>query len=97
MLALYLDMNADGTGSNPEGTMTTETLSCAREWIRTDPQSIREDVQRLGLDGATEYQLGLMADRRQSGDDCWTLEDTPEHHAVMREALQELEEENPDV
>ena len=35
---------------------TTHEEQVAREWVRTDPQAIRQDIARLGLDEAVEYQ-----------------------------------------
>jgi hypothetical protein len=58
----------------------------AIDWIATDRKSCIADVKRLGLDGATEYQMDLIADRATMGDDRWegiTEED-------MRKALSEL-------
>lgn len=47
----------------------TRLLRLAEEWIRTDPESCRGDVERLGLEEAVEYTLVLMADRQAAGDD----------------------------
>lgn len=65
--------------------MTTPPLESAREWIRTDPQSCANDVQRLGLDDAVEYQMSLIVDCAAAGDTRWDgiTED------AMREALSE--------
>lgn len=60
----------------------------AQNWIDTDKNACRADVKRLGLDGATEYQMELIADRAASGDKRWegiTAED-------MRAALADLAE-----
>ncbi len=34
----------------------------AADWIKTDPQACREDVQRLGLDGAADYNMALITE-----------------------------------
>lgn len=60
----------------------------ADEWIRTDPEGVRRDVIRLGLEDALEYQFWLIADRQASGDRRW--DDITE--AQMRAALVELME-----
>lgn len=46
-------------------------MTKAQEWIRTDETACRNDVSLLGLDGATEYQMGLIADRGAMGDHRW--------------------------
>jgi hypothetical protein len=58
----------------------------AQDWIDTDPNACRDDVKRLGLDAAVEYQLSLIIDRAASGDDRW--DDITEDD--MREALSNL-------
>ena len=60
--------------------MTTAT---AQDWIDTDPNTCRDDVQRLGLDGAVEFQLFLIIERAAAGDNRW--DDITEDD--MREAL----------
>lgn len=55
----------------------------ATEWIRGDLPSVRDAVERLGLDAAVEYEMELIADCASKGDDRWSsiTEDD------MREAL----------
>lgn len=50
---------------------TTHEEQVAREWVRTDPQAIRQDIARLGLDEAVEYQRALMSNCIHSGDARW--------------------------
>lgn len=46
-------------------------MNKAQEWINTDKSSCLGDVVRLGLDGATDYQMQLIADRSAAGDKRW--------------------------
>jgi len=46
-------------------------MNAAAEWIRTDENAVLDDVTRLGLDGATDYQMGLISDAVAAGDDRW--------------------------
>ena len=64
-------------------------MNKAQEWIRTDETACRNDVTRLGLDGATEYQMSLIADRAALGDHRW--DDISEDD--MRAALTAMEAE----
>jgi hypothetical protein len=41
-------------------------------WISTDASAIRDDVARLGMLRAAEYQLELIEDRTAAGDDRWS-------------------------
>jgi len=41
----------------------------AEEWVRTDEWAIRDDVERLGVDGAIRYNLELA--NQPGGDPCW--------------------------
>lgn len=62
-------------------------MNAAQEWIRTDENACRNDVERLGVNGATEYQMSLISDRSAAGDTRWddiTAED-------MRAALAALD------
>jgi hypothetical protein len=59
-------------------------MNASMEWVRTDVGAVRNDVSRLGLDGAVEYQMELVADRKASGDHRWD-DITPEE---MRKALE---------
>lgn len=61
-------------------------MNAAQEWIRTDENACRNDLKRLGLDGATDYQMSLIIDRSAAGDTRWD-EITEEE---MREALEEM-------
>ena len=61
-------------------------MNAAQEWIRTDENACRKDVERLGLDGATDYQMSLIIDRSAAGDTRW--DDIEEEQ--MRAALEEL-------
>lgn len=64
--------------------MTTENR--AYDWVNTDAAACRKDVERLGLEGAVEYQLDLIEDRKATGDDRWdSITDEQ-----MREALVEV-------
>lgn len=61
-------------------------MDTAMEWTRTDPEACRDDVKRLGLEGAAQYNYDLAQERIDSGDDRWqgvTVE-------AMREALGRL-------
>ena len=58
-------------------------MNTAESWISTDTESVKKDVARLGLDGAVEYQMGLIADRSASGDKRWDAVTEQE----MRDAL----------
>jgi hypothetical protein len=62
-------------------------MNTAESWISTDTESVKKDVARLGLDGATEYQMGLIADRSAVGDKRWDSVTEQE----MREALKAFE------
>ena len=46
-------------------------MNAAQEWIRTDEAACKSDVKRLGLDGATDYQMSLIVDRSAAGDTRW--------------------------
>lgn len=46
-------------------------IDIANEWIRSDPTAVIADIKRLGLDGAVEYQMELIADCVAAGDDRW--------------------------
>jgi D-mannonate dehydratase len=63
---------------------TTYNMNAAMEWVRTDVKAVRNDVSRLGLDGAVEYQMDLVEDRKASGDHRYD-EITPEQ---MRKAVE---------
>ena len=52
--------------------MTREGRLNAREWIGTDSESVKDDIDRLGTDAA-QYQVDLSIDRRESGDDRWSF------------------------
>jgi hypothetical protein len=58
----------------------------AHDWIATDKNACKEDVKRLGLDGAADYQMGLIIDRSAAGDTRW--DDITEEE--MKEALEEI-------
>ena len=52
--------------------MTNETLTTAAEgWIATDSEAVRQDVRRLGLEGAADYQLELARESAERGDARW--------------------------
>lgn len=62
-------------------------MNTASDWINTDRASVVKDIERLGVDGAAEYQMDLIEQATERGDGRWngiTLED-------MVEALVELE------
>ena len=61
-------------------------MNAAQEWISTDKPACIADVTRLGLDGAADYQMGLIVDRSAAGDDRW--DDITEEE--MRDALAEI-------
>ena len=61
-------------------------MNAAQEWINTDKQACIADLKRLGLDGAADYQMGMIVDRSAAGDTRWD-EITEEE---MREALEEI-------
>lgn len=61
-------------------------MNAAQEWIGTDENACRKDVERLGLEGATDYQMSLIIDRSAAGDTRWD-EITQEQ---MRAALEEM-------
>lgn len=66
----------------------------AREWIATDPESVRDDVERLGLDGAARYNYDLAMERVAAGDDRWadlTLESLRE--AMAADGVTETQQE----
>jgi len=44
----------------------------ASDWIKTDEAAVLSDIARLGLDAASEYQMGLLSDRVSDGDDRWS-------------------------
>lgn len=67
--------------------MKTESMYAVTEWIRSDTESCRSDVARLGLDCATEYNMDLIADRAFCDDHRWDA--ATEHD--MRTALAALE------
>lgn len=61
-------------------------MADAMDWIDTDAESCREDVVRLGLDGATKFNTDMAKERAWSGDDRWvgiTVEQ-------MRDGLEKL-------
>lgn len=62
----------------------------ASEWIQTDLNAVTKDITRLGLDGAVEYQMDLINDRKASGDDRWDCITAEE----MRAELKEIAERN---
>jgi len=72
-----------GTETGTEGkTMNTRTK--AEEWVRSDEFGVREDIERLGFDGAVSYNLEL-ADGS---------EDARWHgigHDAMRDAISKVE------
>ena len=58
----------------------------AKGWIDTDRNAVMQDITRLGVDAAAEYQMELIAERTHEGDNRWndvTIEE-------MRRALSEL-------
>ena len=61
----------------------------AREWIRTDPEAIRSDIERLGTKGAVEYQMSLMADSMHSGDARWVGITADDMRAAIAEIVKE--------
>jgi len=61
-------------------------MNAAQEWINTDKQACIADLKRLGLDGAADYQMGLIVDRSAVGDDRWDGITEEE----MRDALAEI-------
>ncbi len=54
-------------------------------WVGTDPQAVRDDVRRLGLDGAVRYNVRLA---RSCSDPVWAGLTC----AGMREAIASLQE-----
>lgn len=63
-----------------------DKMNAAQEWINTDNNACLADVKRLGLDGATDYQMNLIIDRSASGDTRWDEITEKE----MKAALEEL-------
>ena len=57
----------------------------ASEWIRTDRNAVAADIKRLGLGGAVEYQMDLIADRKAAGDDRWDNISAEDMLAAMKE------------
>lgn len=65
--------------------MTTRK-GTAQGWIDTDVAAARSAVRRLGLAAAASYEMCLIADRAQQGDETW-IHVT---YASMRAALRAL-------
>lgn len=72
----------------PESKIKNRKMNAtAQNWIDTDKTSCRDDVERLGLDGATEYQMELIAGRAASGDKRWEGITAEDMRAALAEKL----------
>lgn len=61
-------------------------MTTATEWIATDQKSVMDDIARLGIEGAANYQMDLIRDRQSCGDHRWDGITAAE----MREALEDV-------
>jgi hypothetical protein len=74
----------------PQREAATDAVDNAWEWVRTDREAILQDIDRLGLDGAVDYNMELIEEQIEKGDNRW-LYIEPED---LYHAFEALESEN---